>query len=121
MTKFFVIYIPLFLKKLKKTTFQNIYMTDGTSKKYGSACRSVTARDLRWESAPSSPRVNGKPDIHRVSKEELMQVPSIEEEMVERIIRHRPYTSASDLHWLFQVGDKRIEHLKEALRIPGEP
>ena len=64
---------------------------------------------------------DGKPDINRISKEELMQVPSIEEEMAERIIRHRPYTSASDLHWLFQVGDKRIEHLKEALYIPGEP
>ena len=63
---------------------------------------------------------NGKPDINQVSKEELMQVPSIEEEMAERLIQHRPYNSASDLHWLFQVGDKRIEHLKEALSIPGE-
>ena len=49
-----------------------------------------------------------------------MQVPGIEEEMAESIIHHRPYNNASDLHWLFRVGDKRIEHLKEALCIPGE-
>ena len=62
---------------------------------------------------------NGKPDINYVSKEELMQVPESEEEIAERIIRHRPYDRVSDLYWLFQVDDNRIEHLKEALSIPG--
>jgi len=63
---------------------------------------------------------NGKPDINHVSKEELMQVPEIGEEIAERIIQHRPYDRVSDLYWLFQASDKRIEHLKEALSIPGE-
>ena len=63
---------------------------------------------------------NGKPDINYVSKEALRQVPDIGEEIAERIIQHRPYDRVSDLHWLFHVNDKRIEHLKEALSIPGE-
>jgi hypothetical protein len=40
--------------------------------------------------------------------------------VLERIIQHRPYDRVSDLHWLFHVDGKRIEHLKEALSIPGE-
>ena len=59
-----------------------------------------------------------KPDINQASKDELMQVSGIGEEMAERIIQNRPYHSAADLDRLFQVGERRIDHIKAVLQVP---
>ncbi|MDP3848960.1 MAG: helix-hairpin-helix domain-containing protein [Luteolibacter sp.] len=61
---------------------------------------------------------NVKVDPNKASRDELMKLPGIGEEMADRIIEHRPYTKAEDLLEVSGIGPKSIGKLSPHLIFP---
>jgi competence ComEA-like helix-hairpin-helix protein len=65
-----------------------------------------------------------KPDINRASKEELQRAPGIDEKMAENIVQYRdehgPFRSAEDLRQVPMIGERRVEQVSSAVKMPDQ-
>lgn len=62
-------------------------------------------------------------NINQASRQELKQVPGIDDKMADLIIRYRdengPFRSEQDLNEIPEVGDATIRNIKQTMSISG--
>ena len=93
---------------------------EGDRRHLGAPFERNPAEEQRHTQRRAPREQSGKPSINDASVEELRAVPSIDGELADRIVSHRPFRSSADVDELFQVGDKRLEYLREHLRMPDD-
>lgn len=56
--------------------------------------------------------------INEATKDQLMAVPEMNQELAQRILENRPFTDAKDLDCLFSEDDPRLADLRERFAFP---